>query len=99
MPLSSLYGKYAGGKVSTRVHEPSDSEGLALTAGAMLLWTRLRDSSHRDFWSLVAEEVKRAEHVLASDEAAATTRRRQREARKVQLEARHASLPTDRPRG
>jgi hypothetical protein len=57
MSSYSLHGRY-GGKQSTDVHEPSESEALALVAGCATHWCKLRRSDHPDFFKLVAQQVK-----------------------------------------
>ena len=57
---SNLHGGY-GGKESKRQHEPSEAEGLALTASRCCGASKAQDSSHEDFFTLVSDVALNAE--------------------------------------
>ena len=56
---ASLNGR-RGGKLSKRLHTPSEGEQLAIATAAAMLWAELKSSMWPDFFSIIAEEVKRA---------------------------------------
>jgi hypothetical protein len=55
-----------GGKKPKGTHVPSEREAFALVTGAALLWSLSRSSDNPQFYSFVAEEVKRVEGTLQS---------------------------------
>ena len=56
----SLHRAKGGGKQCTFV-EPTQREGLALSVGAAMQWSKLRDSCNPNFFKSIADAVKRCE--------------------------------------
>ena len=56
--MHSLH-RHTGGKPNGRAHHPSESEDFGLAIGGALQWAKLRDSSSKQFFPAIANEVKR----------------------------------------
>ena len=65
MSMASLHGRF-GGKRTKKQHVPAESEAFALAVGCAMNWCKLRNSTHPDFFTLVAQKVKELEGTLLS---------------------------------